>query len=273
MARSCWACGQQNDGGTAHCVNPACGLPLTPAEAAAPDTPVLPTRPCYLRMLALPAGITMVIVLAAVHALMAPLHGSLSPEQAANTGPTPPASHRAVAGGPSPPDNPAFPLPSRTGTTTRPSGPPVPSPPAHVHDGPVSGAYAMKSLTDGCFDIGYTSTQAPMVAQRPCSSTGPVGRFDLQALGDGRYRITAIPQRGIEAGQALCVSPAGIDKIIMFDGCETERADQILVFTETGNDIYQIQVNGGCVTAMGREARTRACGSSQAQRFTFTPIS
>jgi len=213
-----------------------------------------------------------VIVLAAVHALVAPLHG-LSSNRAKNQGPPPAAPPAATAtASPAPADAPVvFPLPSLTGTA-RPSGPAAPTPSAHAHDGPVSGAYTMRSLNGGCFDIGYTSTQTPMVAQQPCSPSTPMGRFDLQALGDGQYRITAIPQRGIEAGMALCVSPTGADRMVVLDGCETSRTDQVLHFIETSEDWYQIQVPGGCVTAMGRDARTKACGSSQTQRFTFTPI-
>jgi len=273
MARSCWACGQQNDGGSTHCVNPACGLPLTPAE---PDTTVIPTRPCYLRMLALPAGITMVIVLAAAHALMSPLTGPLSADKAGSSpaplspSAPPSAPPSAATTGVTPTAGPVtLPLPGHT-TTTRPSAPP---PPAHEHTGgPVSGAYHMKSLNGGCFDIGYTSDQTPMVAQKPCSSGGPMIRFELAALGSARYRMTAVPQRGINAGQALCVSSAGKDRTLVLDRCQTARADQVLDFVETTEDWYQIQVGGVCVTAMGPDARTSACGNSQAQRFTFTPI-
>lgn len=275
MARSCWACGQQNDGGSTHCVNPACGLPLSPAHNEPADTSVMPSRPCYVRMLALPAGITMVIVLAAVHALMAPLHGQMSPGHAGSTLTQPAASPTAATAGPQPspsggPVNLALPGGS---VSVRPSGPPVPTPSIHVHaDGPAPGAYQMRSLNGGCFDVGYTPDQTPMVAQKSCSAGATLGRFDLEALGGGHYRMTAVPQRGINAGQPLCVSSAGSDRMMVLAGCETTSSEQVFLFVETSDEWYQIQVTGGCVQAMGRDARTKACGSSQAQRFTFTPV-
>lgn len=274
MARSCWACGQQNDGGSTHCVNPACGLPLSPAAPEGSDTSGIPARPCYLRMLALPAGITMVIVLAAVHALMASPGGSLSPSQADNVPVPLSAPPPAATSGPQPSPSVGpvvLPLPGGS-VTVRPSGPPVPTPSAHVHaDGPVSGGYYMKSLNGGCFEVGYTTSQTPMVAQKSCTSGVPMGRFDLEALGGGRYRMTAVPQRGINAGQPLCLSSGGSDKMMVLTECEATSAEQVFLFVETGDEWYQIQVTGGCVQAMGRDARTKACGSSQAQRFTFTP--
>jgi len=222
-------------------------------------------------MLALPAGITMVIVLAAVHALMAPLHGLSADKAGGGVSPLPAHSPPATAQ-PTPTDGAViFPLPDHG--TAHPSRPPGPTPPAHQdHDGPVSGPYYMKSFNGGCFDIGYTTNQTPMVAQRPCSTSPPMARFDLQALGEGRYRMSAVAQRGITAGQALCLSSAGSDRMMVFDGCETTRADQLMTFVETSEEWYQIQVPGGCVTAMGHDARTKACANSQAQLFTFTPI-
>lgn len=274
MAHSCWACGQQNDGGFTHCVNPACGLPLSPARPAPPDTSVMRTRPCYLRMLVLPVGITMVIILAAVHALMAQVHGPLQTDHA-NSQLTPLMSAPPTAAGPavSPTGPVAFPLPSQVPAGRPPAGAPHPGPSVFtVDEGPASGPYHMRSLSGGCFDIGYTSTgQTPMFTQKPCSPDTATVRFELEALGSGRYRMTAVPQRGITAGQALCVSSAGTDRMVVLDGCASTRDDQVVQFVETAKDWYQLWVDGGCVTATGRDARTRACGSSQAQRFTFTP--
>jgi len=273
MARSCWACGQQNDGGSTHCVNPACGLPLSPDQPGAADTSIVHTRPCYIRMLALPATITMVIVLAAVHALVASKDGLLTADSTSSS--LRPRSTPSATPLPGPTDSGApvnFPLPLSNGTA-KPSGPPVPTASAHEHaDGPVSGAYHMKSLSGGCFDIGYTSDQTPMVAQRSCTTNPPLGRFVLETLGEGRYRITAVPQRGITAGLPLCMSSPGQDLMVVLDGCEQARDDQILLFVEITEDWYQIKVGDGCVTAMGRDTRTKACGSSQTQRFTFIPI-
>lgn len=272
MARSCWACGQQSDAGATYCANPVCGLPLIPDQPGAPDTSAVYTRPCYIRMLALPATITMVIVLAAVHALVAPKHGLLSAD---NDDEPKAASSLSATPLPDPTGTDApvnFPLPSSNGTA-KPNGPPAPTATTHAHtDGPVSGAYRMRSLSGSCFDIGYTSDQTPMITQRSCTTSPPPGRFDLEALGDGRYRITAVPQRGITAGLPLCVSSQGQDLMVVLDGCEPTRTDQVMLFVETSEDWYQIKIGGGCVTAMSRDTRTKTCGTSQAQRFTFIPI-
>lgn len=70
MARPCRACGRFNDDGVfAHCVNPACGMPLDlPPE---PVDPGLADRIGHnaLRRLVLPIGIALIIVLSAAHAL------------------------------------------------------------------------------------------------------------------------------------------------------------------------------------------------------------
>jgi hypothetical protein len=231
-----------------------------------------------MRMLVLPAGITMVIILAAVHALMAQVHGPLNPDRAGSrhsplTSP-PPVAAAGPAGSPTPGPV-VFPLPDQLpagrppGREPQPSGPPA----AVAGDGPASGPYHMRSLSGGCFDIGYSpASPMPIFTQLPCSATATMVRFELEALGSGRYRMTAVPRRGVNAGQSLCVSSAGADRMVVLDGCVPSRDDQVVQLVETSKDWYELWVDGGCVTAAGREARTHACGSSQAQRFTFTPV-
>src|SRR5687767_14707649 len=142
MARSCWACGQQNDGSFTQCVNPVCGLPLNHDRPGVPDTSIVPARPCFVRIYALPATITMVIVLAAVHALIAPKHGLMSSEDATGS----PAQRASVQAtphpGPTDPGGPVtFPLPwpHGTGKPTGPAG--STAPPQPGAGGPEPGTY------------------------------------------------------------------------------------------------------------------------------------